>query len=327
MSTSGRSIFYKVATKEDDYTPLLCNLMQRPEGRDFRIAVLEKLLGDRALASQIGSDHIRTQAAISGAGRPDLIIKSPFVQAVIEVKLNPRRGCTPYQIPTLNGYCKSLNDGPASHKVLAFLVPADWQYRQDIENQLAAFERENPSISTRVALWEEIFSLSKQLCADPLHLEFWRLLGSDFGPVEFTQEEVNVLMNGVGVPARAVTRQNRHALCAIELGYELIQLFWRGTMCGWAKVKLTRRSSFSAFDNATSPGSTTTATPRFESAVWIAISSVRGIWAGLETNSQKWLHSWNRDSGWVSWKYPLPISWDGIRAAIARTGTGLRCAS
>jgi len=38
--------------------------------------------------------------------------------------------------------------------------------------------------------------------------------------------------------------------------------------------------------NATSPGITTTETPRFDTAARIAISSVRGIWRALETSSQ-----------------------------------------
>ena len=58
MSASGRSIFYKVATKEDDYTQLLCKLMQRPEGRRFAQTVMSLLLGDSLLASSIETEQI-----------------------------------------------------------------------------------------------------------------------------------------------------------------------------------------------------------------------------------------------------------------------------
>ena len=109
---SGRSVFYKIAKKEDDYTQLLCNLMQRHGAEDFRLAVLSKLLCDPVLASQIEPEQIRTQVVVPGVGRPDLVIDAQTVHAVIEVKLNPRRGCTYYQTPpedgTLYGYYEYL---------------------------------------------------------------------------------------------------------------------------------------------------------------------------------------------------------------------------
>ena len=45
------------------------------------------------------------------------------------------------------------------------------------------------------------------------------------------------------------------------------------------------------------------------------------------TISQKWEHSWNSRSGWVSWKKPVPIFSEGMWEAIARTGALSRCAS
>lgn len=202
----GRSIFHRVATKEDDYTQLLCNLIQRRDGNELRTSVLSVLLGLPDMSSRIGPEQISTQMVLEEAGRPDLTINSSIVRAAIEVKLNPRRGCTPYQVPTLNGYCRFLNDAPASRKVLAFLVPADWQYRQDIENKLAAFERDNPSINTRVALWETIFGLHKRFLRDPLHVEFWRLLQRDFSALEFSTREIEMAVNGIGLPIRTFNK-------------------------------------------------------------------------------------------------------------------------
>ncbi|MGO8719715.1 MAG: hypothetical protein ACLQMO_10910 [Acidobacteriaceae bacterium] len=211
MSALGRSIFYKVATKEDDYTQPLCNLMQRPGAKGFRSAVLSKILGDPVLASQIGPDQICTQMGVPGAGRPDLVIDAPTVRALVEVKLDPHRHCTENQLPpdgeTIEGYCGFLKTASAARKILSFLVPGDWKYPQDTCDRINDLRQCEDSIEIpRPVLWEEIFSLSKQFSTDPLHLEFWRLLGSDFSPIEFTQEEVNVLINGVGLPVRAVIK-------------------------------------------------------------------------------------------------------------------------
>lgn len=54
---------------------------------------------------------------------------------------------------------------------------------------------------------------------------------------------------------------------------------------------------------------------------------MRGICAGVPIASQKWLQSVKTRSGWVSWKYPLPICVLGICDASARTGAPERCAS
>ena len=48
---------------------------------------------------------------------------------------------------------------------------------------------------------------------------------------------------------------------------------------------------------------------------------------GVLTSSQYTLQARNRSWGWVSWKYSEPISERGMWAAIASTGTRLRCAS
>src|SRR5713101_7962921 len=88
--------------------------------------------------------------------------------------------------------------------------------------------------------------------------------------------------------------------------------------------KCRRGCCSTASRKAMSPGRAITDTPRRERAVWMAISRIRGICSGWDTSSQWWLHCAKRCSGWVSWKYPLPISWLGICAAMARTGTRLR---
>lgn len=205
MSTLGRSIFDKVATKEDDYTQLLCNLMQRNEGKGFRIAVLSKLLGDPILAAEISPDQISTQV-VTETGRPDIVIKSAKVWASIEIKLNPRRGRTEYQTFGLKGYRSFLEGAPPSiqRRVFAFLVPANLEDLENIKSEANTFRQENRSITVTIVLWEEIFSLSKQFCTDPLHLELWKLLQQDFSPVKFTEKEVGMAVNAKMLPVRTI---------------------------------------------------------------------------------------------------------------------------
>jgi hypothetical protein len=137
MSASGRSTFYKVATKEDDYTQLLCNLMQRPEGRDFRTAVLSLLLGDPLLALSIEPEQISTQIIFPGAGRPDLVITSSTMIAAIEVKITRHRSCTDNQDlsdDSLDGYWGFLKEAPKARKILSLVVPRDWKYLEENRN-------------------------------------------------------------------------------------------------------------------------------------------------------------------------------------------------
>ena len=63
-----------------------------------------------------------------------------------------------------------------------------------------------------------------------------------------------------------------------------------------------RGVSPSISSSETSPGNTSTATPRCPMAVRIARCSRAGICFGLVTISQKWLHSRNSSVGCVSWK-------------------------
>lgn len=211
MTAFDRSIFYKVATKEDDYTQILCNLIKRTEGEAFRTEVLSLLLDDRTLASQIPAKHIITQMVVEGVGRPDLVIDhAPKVLAITEVKLNPRRGCTDYQTPaddgTLNGYFEFLSRTPADRKILTFLVPGNWKLLGKMRDELKQFGLTNQSIKTKVVLWEDIFGLSGRFSRDPLHREFWRLLDNDFSPLMFITAEVDMAINGGSSPISTIIK-------------------------------------------------------------------------------------------------------------------------
>lgn len=202
-----QSVFYRVATKEDHYTQLLLNLMQRPNG--LRKEFLSRFIcKDPNISSQVAPSHLSTQVFISDAGRPDLVIDSPSIRAVVEVKLNPRRGCTDYQIPDddgfRRGYCEFLNRATTTNRVLSFLVPRDWIYVKETREKLARFEQRDPSIRTGIFFWEDVFDLRKNLSEDSILAEFWQLLAKDFQSIEFTKEEIDVMVNRAGLPIRAI---------------------------------------------------------------------------------------------------------------------------
>jgi hypothetical protein len=163
--------------------------------------VLSKILKDPELAKKITPDQLDTQESIEGAGRPDLIVNSPNVYAVIEAKLNPRRGLTEYQ---RGGYSRFFDSIAASQKVLIFVVPENYQFKSCVDQELEDFQKKYPSIDTRIVNWEEIYALHKQLFAstiqaDPIQIEFWRLLKHEFGGVEFSTEEIDMMVKGKGL--------------------------------------------------------------------------------------------------------------------------------
>lgn len=206
-SFSGESIFHKIAKKEDDYTQLLCNFMQRSE--EFRSAVLSLLFDEESLASKISREQIVTQVVIPEVGRPDILIESPDISATVEVKLSYHRRCEESQIPSLGdmrGYCGFLDRASANaRKRLVFLVPGGWKHLQATKERLDEFGRSNPGIETKIVCWEKVFALSKRFGGDPLLAEFWKLLERDFGSVQFTEDEIQIMFSA-GLPIEAINK-------------------------------------------------------------------------------------------------------------------------
>ena len=128
------SVFYKVVKDENSFTELLCNLLMREV---FRAQVLP-LLVPELLPSGICAAGISTQELLD-CGRPDIVIRTAEICALIEVKLNPGRGFTVHQEiigcedPEIETYVSYLDRQNVSHKRLMFLVPADWAHREELK--------------------------------------------------------------------------------------------------------------------------------------------------------------------------------------------------
>jgi hypothetical protein len=128
------AVFYKLVNKEDDYTQLLCNLMQR--NADFRNRVLRLFLSEKS-ASGVKPNHIQPQCVLPECGRPDVVIRTPELCAVVEVKTDTKRPLSPNQEPAsygqkeLKGYVGFLRGYKVREQWLVFLVPQNWEYRED----------------------------------------------------------------------------------------------------------------------------------------------------------------------------------------------------
>jgi hypothetical protein len=104
------------------------------------------LLVPELLPSGICAVGISTQELLD-CGRPDIVIRTAEICALIEVKLNPGRGFTVHQEiigcedPDIETYVSYLDRQNVSHKRLMFLVPADWANREERKASFAEVKK------------------------------------------------------------------------------------------------------------------------------------------------------------------------------------------
>jgi len=198
-----KSIFHKLVTKEDDFTQLLFNLMER--NGDFRANVLRLLLPD-APTSTITAEQIEIQVDLRNCGRPDIELSSHNLYALIEVKvdlscrLTENQEIEPNPAVELKGYLAALSKRGEQERRLVYLVPRQWEslpeLQQSVKDQKDAHRESGIGIS--IEPWETIHDLFKRRDAgqhDPLVEEFIKLLAERFGPINFFGEEVQMLFS------------------------------------------------------------------------------------------------------------------------------------
>lgn len=201
-----KSIFHRIVSKEDEYTQLLCNMLQREEG------LLRDLFDEVGLGvtKTIKPEEIRTKVCLSnggeGWGEADLIIQSdepPKVCAIFEVKTSPYRKLEKTQ---------QLDEEPKSYRCwlekkkaeeydawLVYLVPGDWEYKQDNDKNIEAYRRKGGenTIHVRYIFWEDVLrllQLNDPPRNSPFIIEQFRLLLMDrLGPISFTSEEIKCM--------------------------------------------------------------------------------------------------------------------------------------
>ena len=148
-------------------------------------------------------------------GRPDIVIDSPEICALLEVKINPSRSLTANQEPAIcevknrRNYLDFLARSKANERWLLFLVPENWKFLQMTRELLAELKRNNPLIRTGIVHWERILAMTAHnpnpQIADPLVQEFRKLLERSFGPITFFEEEIKMLYS-TEIPIRAIRK-------------------------------------------------------------------------------------------------------------------------
>ena len=190
------SIFHKLVTKENSYTQLLCNMMRRDEG--VRRTLLHLFAGESP-NWHFGDQSVNPQIRLRDkCGQPDLIIESPTLCLIVEVKTESHTLRTPKQglLGTGRSYLSYLKEKHDSgvEAVLTFLVPHNWEFRQEVDDEIATLREEAVEKRVRVnqVFWEEVLErISKEetQTESPLIEEFRLLLAERFGPIRFYPEE------------------------------------------------------------------------------------------------------------------------------------------
>lgn len=208
------SIFHKLVMKENSYTQLLCNLMKRDEV--FCRTLLTLFAGENP-RTPFGDLSISPQRSLGDeCGQPDLIIKAATLCIIVEVKTESHRGRTQKQelLDTGRSYLNYLKDRHDSglETVLAFLVPHNWEFRQELEDEIATLREEaiEKRVSVNQVYWEEVLErISKEetQADSPLIEEFRLLLAERFGPIRFYPEETKSMFTS-GFPMRNVVKLN-----------------------------------------------------------------------------------------------------------------------
>jgi hypothetical protein len=141
------------------------------------------------------TSHIdaRTQANLNGSGFADLLIENFGVCAILEVKVNDRRGLTENQP---EGYLQFLARQPQRERRATFIIPKRWAYRKECSSRLKALAK--PGIESAIVEWEDIIELleSTELQnLNPILTEFTNLLVDRYKtrPINFSTVEVDVL--------------------------------------------------------------------------------------------------------------------------------------
>jgi hypothetical protein len=193
--TRTANIFYNLVTREDTTTELLCNLLQFS---DFRRPLLTRLLNEQC-ASEINFDDIDTQVVLPDYGRPDIIIDSDSIYALVEVKVDSVRGLTANQP---NSYFSHVfRQEQKKQRWVVFLVPRHWKHREYLDRALGLLLLAHPrGVNVKVVDWETVLETIEEYDlqrSNPFLGQFHDLLSARFRakPIAFTRDEVSMLFS------------------------------------------------------------------------------------------------------------------------------------
>jgi hypothetical protein len=238
-----KSIFHRIVTKEDHYTQLLCNTLQREPSLLGELLVLV----DARLRDRIETGDIRPQVRLNECGQADLLIQSdnpPKLRMLFEVKTAPHRPLEETQ--KLNGNRPGYKDWLEKKRAenydawLVYLVPGNWEYRQENEEAIKEYQASSGQRAMSVCqiYWHNVLELlQKNDSRAEGHFvkEFWHLLMERLGPINFSSKEIErmftpdfpmktlIKVNAVleGLRTRAAKREVKPVSDSNEFGFYL----------------------------------------------------------------------------------------------------------
>lgn len=147
------TIFDGVVTKENDYTNLLRNLLER----DSRAAaeIISWLIQQEVSTSEAAKLVYTTQRTFAGEGGreiPDLILEGEDFQCLVEVKVDPDLGLTNAQ---RGGYAGCFSAGHANRHI-CFLVPNTWSQKHKNDTDQVTEALRGKGIHVHVRRWEAL---------------------------------------------------------------------------------------------------------------------------------------------------------------------------
>ena len=194
------NLFYNLVNCENDTTELVCNLLSYPS---FKRAFLGMFL-DNALIDKIGYEDIYTQKTLPDRSRPDLVIESPSVLVLFEVKTSDQR-------PTGNqprSYLEHARQSGVTNKFVVFVVPQGYVHLASIQDEIENFLKEYPScgVGTKVITWNQVVQALQQekgaIDHDPIR-DFMELLRMWYAHknVGFCREEIDRMYSDTKIPS------------------------------------------------------------------------------------------------------------------------------
>lgn len=190
------TIFDNVATKENDHSQLVRNLMDRSPLA--ATTLLEFFTGLKFPESEAAHFAYQTQQSSKGPnGReiPDIAVHGVNFQCLVEVKVDPNLGLNPNQ---LKGYASCFIPKKRLQH-LCFLVPHNWKHSNQLE--LVRKSLDGQDIQVRLCTWPDLVAKLSDAVAktnDALLkevLSFWKW---SFEIIKMTPDEREFLKNWSG---------------------------------------------------------------------------------------------------------------------------------
>lgn len=192
------SIFQGVARNEISLTRLLHNFLGRD--KQFRTDVLSLFTNKPTMDAQI-----EVEKSLPNGGIADLLIDSPALSIIVEVKSEKFRGRTAKQMfsnehDDPESYLAYLKSCPVATRRLIFLVPPDWTHKFDVQAEIEKYTLEGRQKGVEVSLvtWEDVLYSHKPggtfnglLCR-----EFHKLLKKRFDSIRLEEREISSMVDG-----------------------------------------------------------------------------------------------------------------------------------